>query len=150
MASQTNTFESAFTPKREHSFANLIVTIGVLAGIGWLVMRFFFNAPTAETKYLDSHIKPETTVVGQYGWYNGQRITMCAAVNSDCGTLELGKPADYGAGFHTSADGRVRPNPPAGQHSFSDTLANCKAQGLRVWEDLTPDGKAHAGYHCAP
>jgi len=41
-------------------------------------------------------------------------VPECTAVTDECGSMELGKPADYGTGTHVSADGRVRPNPPAG------------------------------------
>lgn len=41
-------------------------------------------------------------------------VAECTAVGGDCASQELGPPADYGTGFHTSADGRTRPNPPAG------------------------------------
>lgn len=54
------------------------------------------------------------------------------------------------AGPHRGADGRIRINPPVGWQWEGDRQAACKEQGMRLWEDLTPDGKAHAGYHCAP
>jgi hypothetical protein len=47
---------------------------------------------------------------------NGQcvKVKMCTAISDECGSMEQGPKADYGTGYHTSADGRTRPNPPVG------------------------------------
>lgn len=38
----------------------------------------------------------------------------CTAISDECGDMTPGPRADYGTGYHVSADGRVRPNPPQG------------------------------------
>lgn len=76
---------------------------------------------------LDIYYGPAIAIVGQvtatdegkgYGkyCYNGkcEQVKLCTGVSDECGSMVQGPPADYGTGFHTSADGRVRPNPPAG------------------------------------
>lgn len=76
---------------------------------------------------LDAYYEPAIRIVGQaeatdegkgYGKYciNGKctQVKLCTAVNDECGSMVQGPPADYGTGFHVSADGRTRPNPPAG------------------------------------
>jgi len=47
---------------------------------------------------------------------NGQcvKVKLCTAISDECGSMVQGPKADYGTGFHVSADGRTRPNPPAG------------------------------------
>ncbi len=42
------------------------------------------------------------------------QVKLCTAVSDECGDMTQGPKADYGTGFHKSADGRQRPNPPAG------------------------------------
>ena len=42
------------------------------------------------------------------------KVKMCTAISAECGDMTQGPKANYGTGFHTSADGRQRPNPPAG------------------------------------
>lgn len=39
---------------------------------------------------------------------------------------------------------------PAGFKWQGDLFDDCKAKGLHLYEDLTPDKQHHAGYHCAP
>jgi hypothetical protein len=108
--------ESAFTPQRQGSFLNLLITIAICAGIGWLVLR----ACSAVSLPQLTDAKPQATALAtaeirQY-CENGKcvKVTMCTAVSDECGSMEQGPKADYGTGFHVSADGRVRPNPPQG------------------------------------
>jgi len=76
---------------------------------------------------LDAYYGPAIRIVGQvaatdegkgYGKYciNGKcvQVKLCTAVSDECGSMAQGPKADYGTGFHASADGRIRPNPPAG------------------------------------
>lgn len=113
--------ESAFTPQRQGSFLNLLITIAICAGIAWLVLRACSAVTTSKVE-LPSIAKPEATAIAtsvpaiQQYCFNGKCVSvkMCTAVNDECGSMEPGPKADYGTGFHTSADGRTRPNPPAG------------------------------------
>jgi hypothetical protein len=113
--------ESAFTPQRQGSFLNLLITIAICAGIAWLVLRACSAVTTSKVE-LPSIAKPEATAIAtsvpaiQQYCFNGKCVSvkMCTAVNDECGSMEQGPPADYGTGFHVSADSRTRPNPPAG------------------------------------
>lgn len=117
------TKESAFTPQRQGSFLNLIITIAICAGIGWLVLRAC-SAVTTSNVELPSISTTENTAIAtdvpaiQKYCFGGKCVSvkMCTAVNDECGDMEQGPPADYGTGFHVSADGRSRPNPPKGWH----------------------------------
>lgn len=106
--------ESAFTTQRKSSFGNMILTIAICAGIAWLVLRGC-SAATSSSIELPSISAAPTAEVRQY-CENDKCIDvpMCTAVSAECGSMEPGPKADYGTGYHVSADGRTRPNPPAG------------------------------------
>lgn len=111
------TKESAFTPQRQGSFLNLLITIAICAGIAWLVIRACSATSSIE---LPSIGKAEPTAAATaevrriYSVDGKTEVQMCTAVGGDCASIEPGPKADYGTGFHVSADGRTRPNPPAG------------------------------------
>lgn len=109
------TKESAFTPQRQGSFLNLLITIVICAGIAWLVIRAC-SAVTDSKIELPSISKAEPTAETHNVYTaNGKTtVQMCTAVGGDCASIEPGSKADYGTGFHVSADGRTRPNPPKG------------------------------------
>lgn len=64
--------------------------------------------------------------------------------------LDLQYTVDPTKKTHRSRDGKMRPEPPPGFIWEGDREEACKEQGLHLYEDLTPDGKNHAGYHCGP
>jgi hypothetical protein len=111
------TKESAFTPQRQGSFLNLLITIVICAGIAWLVLR---ACSSVSLPQFSTDAKPQATAIAtaeirQYCEKgNCVKVTMCTAVGGDCASIEPGPKADYGTGFHVSADGRTRPNPPVG------------------------------------
>lgn len=111
------TKESAFTPQRQGSFLNLLITIVICAGIAWLVLR---ACSSVSFPQLSTDAKPQATAIATaeihrvYTSDGKTEVQMCTAVGGDCASIEPGPKADYGTGFHVSADGRTRPNPPAG------------------------------------
>jgi len=117
-----HTNESAFTPQRTRSAGNMFLTIVILAAIAWFIY-YFFHVTTPTITVSD---KPAATVIAtpetRQSCYNGKcvAVVMCTAVGGDCASIVQGPPADYGTGFHMSADGRRRPNPPAGWHFHPD------------------------------
>lgn len=108
------TKESAFTPQRQGSFLNLLITIVICAGIAWLVLRACSAATTNIELPSVSHAEPTAEVRRVYTSDGKTEVKMCTEVGGDCASIEPGPPDDYGTGFHVSADGRTRPNPPKG------------------------------------
>lgn len=121
------TKESAFTTQRKSSFGNMIIMIAICAGIAWLVLRGC-SATTSSNIELPL-IQAEANAEVRQFCENGKciKVQMCTEVGGDCASMEQGPKADYGTGFHVSADGRTRPNPPKGWH-----WASCPA-GQRVF-----------------
>jgi hypothetical protein len=109
------TKESAFTPQRQLISGNMIVMIIICAGIAWLVLRACSATTSIESPSIS---KPEATaeVRRVYTSDGKTEVEMCTEVGGDCASIEQGPKADYGTGFHVSADGRTRPNPPKGWH----------------------------------
>jgi hypothetical protein len=66
-------------------------------------------------------------------------VKMCTAESADCGSIAIGKPANYGTGTHVSADGRSRPNPPAGLWHGQIVYQECHGGGLSAIQ-YNPDG----------
>jgi len=89
-----------------------------LGGYGIKAGYNHFSVPAPVAAIVEKVSAPsDNAPTGYQNYYaNGKRIQvkMCTAVSDECGSMEQGKPADYGTGYHTSADGRTRPNPPAG------------------------------------
>lgn len=99
----------------------MAIVVAVLFGVFYFGKMAYnhFTAPaaqpvvtTAPQASVEPVSKPETHRVYIGGKY--EEVVECTKVTDDCGSMELGKPADYGTGTHVSADGRTRPNPPAG------------------------------------
>lgn len=112
------TKESAFTKERKLVTGNMIIMIILCAGVAWLVLRAC-AANTSSTIELPSVSQPAAPVAEpstQQYCIDGKcvKVTMCTAINEDCGSIEPGPKADYGTGYHVSADGGTRPNPPKG------------------------------------
>ncbi|TXH52640.1 MAG: hypothetical protein E6Q97_15315 [Desulfurellales bacterium] len=84
---------------------------GVAYGVKWLYGWYSTPAPVAA-------LIEKATSADEYRNYcfNGEcvKVKMCTAISAECGDMTQGPKANYGTGFHTSADGRQRPNPPAG------------------------------------
>lgn len=90
----------------------LIIAIAMLLAFGY---EMLIEDHTPRTNVIPATVaiatptpieSPATnTHAGQWG---------CTAVSDECGDMTPGPRADYGTGYHVSADGRVRPNPPAG------------------------------------
>jgi len=107
------TKESAFTTQRKSSFGNMILMISICAGIAWLGLRACSAPSNIE---LPSMSQPIATAEVRQSCQNGKcaQVSMCTAISDECGSMEQGPKANYGTGYHTSADGRTRPNPPVG------------------------------------
>lgn len=76
-----------------------------------------YTMPAPISAVIEKATSGDTVAVGYQNYCaNGQCVSvkMCTAVSDECGDMTPGKPADYGTGTHKSADGRTRPNPPAG------------------------------------
>lgn len=87
------------------------ILFGIAYGIKWAYNRYTTPAPVAA-------LIEKATSADEYRNYcfNGScvKVKMCTAVSDECGDMTQGPKADYGTGYHVSADGRTRPNPPAG------------------------------------
>lgn len=130
--------ESAFTPQRKSSFGNMILTIAICAGVAWLVIR----ACSADSALPSQSQAPIATPATQQYCENGNcvKVTMCTAVSDECGSMEQGPKADYGTGHHVSADGRKRPNPPAGLWHGQVVYQTCHDPNKVQILQYNPDG----------
>lgn len=87
---------------------------GIAYGVKWAYNWYSTPAPVA------AFIEKATSTNADTGYrnycVNGScvKVKMCTAISDECGDMTQGPKADYGTGFHKSADGRTRPNPPAG------------------------------------
>lgn len=116
-------------PRQRGSVWNALFYVVLFMAIGYAVWWWF---ATPDTKMIEQ--TPITTVDTSvmHKVCNGGEcfaVRMCTAVGGDCASMEPGPAANYGTGFHVSADGRTRPNPPAGF-----VWASCPA-GLRFYPD---------------
>lgn len=105
------TKESAFTPQRQLISGNMIVMIMICAGIAWLVLRACngnTELPSTSNTTTGIEVRRVYTSDGKI------EVEMCTQVGGDCASIEQGPKADYGTGYHVSADGHTRPNPPKG------------------------------------
>ncbi len=92
----------------------LALLFGVAYGVKWLYGWYYTPAPLIRIAN-QMEAKVESNGYGKY-CYDGKcvQVKLCTAISDECGDMTEGKPADYGTGFHISADGGKRPNPPAG------------------------------------
>ena len=106
--------ENALSKIWNVGFAFLVgfaILFAVAYGIKWAYNRYYMPAPVAA-------LIEKATSTDEYRNYctsgNCVKVKLCTAISDECGVMTQGPKADYGTGFHTSADGRQRPNPPAG------------------------------------
>jgi hypothetical protein len=92
----------------------VVVIFAIGYGVKWAWDKFTVPAPVSA---IIEKATSSDAVAGYRNYcVNGQcvKVKMCTAISDECGSMEQGPKADYGTGYHTSADGRTRPNPPAG------------------------------------
>ncbi len=87
---------------------------GVAYGVKW-AYNWYYAQPSVVAFVEKATSKAESVHFKQYcDEVKCVQVKLCTAASDECGDMTQGPKADYGTGFHKSADGRQRPNPPAG------------------------------------
>lgn len=105
-----NAMESQTIETQDASGLGKLFNVGLVFIVGFALL---FGTPAPVAALIE-----KATSADEYRNYcfNGEcvKVKMCTAISAECGDMTQGPKANYGTGFHTSADGRQRPNPPAG------------------------------------